>query len=70
MMESSSNEECSAQHRLCFKFDGSLPYSETYTVNVTELQVSDLKYGYIGWYSVEEITAMMEKLTLDSEVTY
>ena len=36
--------------------------------NVTELQVSDLNHGYMGYYaiSVEEITAAMEKLTLGS----
>ena len=68
MMESSSNEVCSAQHRLCLKFDGTLPYSVSHPVNVTELQVSDVNYGYIRYFviSVEEITAMMENLNLGS----
>ena len=68
MMESSSNEVCSAQHRLCLKFDDTLPYSVSYPVNVTELQISYINYGYMGYYGicVEEITAMMEKLTLGS----
>ena len=68
MMESSSNEVCSAQHRLCLKFDGTLPYSVSYPVNITELQVSDLNHGYMGYYviCIEEITALMEKLSLGS----
>ena len=63
-MESSSNEVCSAQHRLCLKFDGTLPYSVSYPVNITELQVSDLNHGYIGYYGicVEEITANANEL--------
>ena len=64
VMNSSSNEVSSAQHRLCPKFDGTLPYSVSYPVNVTELQVSDLDYGYIGYIRVEEITAMMENVNL------
>ena len=67
-MESSCKKITSAQYRLCPKFDGSLPYSGTYPVNVKELQVSDLNNGYIGYYyvSVEEITDMMERLILAS----
>ena len=48
VMNSSKNQVFSAQHRLCPKFDGTLPYSVSYPVNVTELQISDLDYGYIG----------------------
>ena len=55
------NQVFSAQHRLCCKVDGTFPYSVSYPVNVTELQNSDLDYGYIGYVRVEEITAMMEK---------
>ena len=68
-MESSSGDVfCSAQCRLCLKSDGTLPYSVSYPVNITELQVSDLNDGYIGYYGicVEEITALMEKLSLGS----
>ena len=64
VMNSSNNQVFSAQHRLCPKFDGTLPYSVSYPVNVTELQISDLDYGYIGYICVEEITAMMENVNL------
>ena len=64
VMNCSNNQVFSAQHRLCRKFDGTFPYSVSYPVNVTELQISDLDYGYIGYIRVEEITAMMEKVNL------
>lgn len=64
-MESSTNEVRSAQHRLCIKFDGSLPYSVSYRVDVTDLQVSDLNHGYMGYCgSFEEITDLMAMLSL------
>ena len=62
--KSGVNQIFSAQHRLCRKVDGTFPYSVSYPVNVTELQNSDLDYGYIGYVRVEEITAMMEKVNL------
>ena len=62
--KSGVNQVFSAQHILCHKVDGTFPYSVSYPVNVTELQNSDLDYGYIGYIRVEEIPAMVEKVNL------